>query len=58
MLERFGRGHTRGASHGETRNFNNAYAEEHYLDLLALAREGWMPSARSTAHRCCGCTAS
>ncbi|BDV29824.1 FAD-dependent oxidoreductase [Microbacterium terricola] len=41
VLERFGRGHSRGASHGETRNFNNAYAEEHYLDLLALAREGW-----------------
>ena len=41
VLERFGRGHTRGASHGATRNVNNAYAEEHYLDLLALAREGW-----------------
>ena len=41
MLERFARGHTRGASHGATRNFNNAYADEHYLDLLARAREGW-----------------
>lgn len=41
VLERFGRGHTRGASHGATRNFNNAYAEEHYLDLLARARAGW-----------------
>ncbi len=41
VLERFSRGHTRGASHGATRNFNNAYADEHYLDLLALAREGW-----------------
>lgn len=41
VLERFPRGHTRGASHGETRNFNNAYADEHYLDLLARAREGW-----------------
>lgn len=41
VLERFGRGHTRGASHGETRNFNNAYAEGHYLDLLLRAREGW-----------------
>lgn len=41
VLERFTRGHTRGASHGETRNFNNAYGEEHYLDLLARAREGW-----------------
>jgi sarcosine oxidase len=41
VLERFGRGHHEGASHGETRNFNNAYGEEHYLDLLARAREGW-----------------
>ncbi|WP_243230896.1 FAD-dependent oxidoreductase [Microbacterium sp. CIAB417] len=41
VLERFARGHTHGASHGATRNFNNAYAEEHYLDLLTLARAGW-----------------
>ncbi|SFI68514.1 MULTISPECIES: FAD-dependent oxidoreductase [Microbacterium] len=41
VLERFARGHTRGASHGATRNFNNAYAEEHYLDLLIRARAGW-----------------
>ena len=41
VLERFARGHTLGASHGATRNFNNAYADEHYLDLLARAREGW-----------------
>lgn len=40
-LERFERGHTRGASHGATRNFNNAYAEDHYLDLLDLARTEW-----------------
>lgn len=41
VLERFARGHTHGASHGETRNFNNAYAQDHYLDLLARARSGW-----------------
>ena len=41
VLERFGRGHTQGASHGATRNFNNAYAEEHYLDLLVRSRDGW-----------------
>lgn len=41
VLERFGRGHTHGASHGATRNFNNAYADGHYLDLLQRAREGW-----------------
>lgn len=41
VLERFGRGHTNGASHGSTRNFNNAYSDAHYLDLLVRAREGW-----------------
>ncbi|GLJ79936.1 FAD-dependent oxidoreductase [Microbacterium imperiale] len=41
VLERFGRGHAHGASHGATRNFNNAYADDHYLDLLQRAREGW-----------------
>ncbi|GAA3032888.1 FAD-dependent oxidoreductase [Microbacterium dextranolyticum] len=41
VIDRFARGHHEGASHGETRNFNNAYGEAHYLDLLALAREGW-----------------
>ena len=41
VLERFARGHYEGASHGETRNFNNAYADDHYLDLLQLARDGW-----------------
>lgn len=41
VLERFGRGHHEGASHGATRNFNNTYGEEHYLDLLARSRAGW-----------------
>lgn len=41
VLERFSRGHHEGASHGATRNFNNAYTEEHYLDLLVRSREGW-----------------
>ena len=41
VLERFARGHHEGASHGATRNFNNAYDEDHYLDLLVRAREGW-----------------
>lgn len=43
LLERFEPGHSRGASHGATRNMNNAYAEAHYLDLydeaLRLYRE-------------------
>lgn len=47
-LEQFERGHTRGASHGATRNFNNAYAEDHYLDLLALARREWDELSRAT----------
>lgn len=47
-LERFERGHELGASHGATRNFNNAYAEEHYLDLLGLARAEWDELARVT----------
>lgn len=41
VLDRFARGHHEGASHGATRNFNNAYTEEHYLDLLVRARAGW-----------------
>ncbi|WP_311260320.1 FAD-dependent oxidoreductase [Microbacterium sp. WCS2018Hpa-9] len=41
VFDRFARGHHQGASHGATRNFNNAYDEEHYLDLLGRAREGW-----------------
>lgn len=41
VFDRFARGHHQGASHGATRNFNNAYDEEHYLDLLMRAREGW-----------------
>lgn len=43
LLEQFGAHHTRGASHGSTRNINNAYREEHYLSMfdeaLALWRE-------------------
>ncbi|MDQ0613679.1 sarcosine oxidase [Microbacterium sp. W4I4] len=41
VLEQFARGHAQGASHGATRNFNNAYDEAHYLDLLVRARDGW-----------------
>jgi len=41
VVERFERGHSRGASHGATRNYNNAYTEPHYLDLLVRSRAGW-----------------
>lgn len=34
LLERYAPGHLRGASHGATRNLNNAYDETHYLDLF------------------------
>jgi len=41
LLERFGPGHRLGASHGATRNFNNAYAQSDYLDLFDEARSRW-----------------
>ncbi len=41
LLERFTPGHGRGASHGATRNFNNAYAQADYLDLFDEARSSW-----------------
>ncbi|MEJ6488157.1 FAD-dependent oxidoreductase [Leucobacter sp. USCH14] len=41
LLERFGAHHTRGASHGSTRNLNNAYAEAEYLDLFDEAVTLW-----------------
>ena len=41
LLEQFGEGHTRGASHGATRNFNMAYAEHDYLELVQEARSLW-----------------
>ncbi|WP_280116192.1 FAD-dependent oxidoreductase [Leucobacter coleopterorum] len=41
LLERFETHHTRGASHGSTRNLNNAYREDHYLDLFDEASALW-----------------
>lgn len=41
VLERFERHHTRGASHGSTRNLNNAYDEDAYLDLFDDAVALW-----------------
>lgn len=41
LLERFAQGHDRGASHGQTRNLNDAYAQEHYLDLFDEAVDLW-----------------
>jgi sarcosine oxidase len=41
LLEQFEQGHHIGASHGATRNFNMAYAEADYLDLVTEARHLW-----------------
>ncbi|GAA4267204.1 FAD-dependent oxidoreductase [Frondihabitans peucedani] len=41
LAERFEPGHAMGASHGEYRNFNVAYAEPDYVDLLVESRRLW-----------------
>lgn len=41
LVERFEPGHAMGASHGEYRNFNVAYAEPDYVELLVEARNLW-----------------
>ncbi|MDQ0848564.1 glycine/D-amino acid oxidase-like deaminating enzyme [Arthrobacter sp. B3I9] len=41
LLEQFGPGHRNGASHGATRNFNLAYANPHYVAMLAESASLW-----------------
>ncbi|KQQ08900.1 FAD-dependent oxidoreductase [Rathayibacter sp. Leaf296] len=41
LLEQFGAAHANGASHGRTRNFNEAYGTDDYLDLLLEASDLW-----------------
>lgn len=41
LLERFDPGHTNGASHGASRNFNVAYAEPTYVGMLVEALPAW-----------------
>ena len=41
VLERFSPGHTNGASHGASRNFNTAYADPTYVAMLAEALPLW-----------------
>jgi len=41
LLERFGPGHTNGASHGASRNFNVAYADPTYIAMLTEALPAW-----------------
>lgn len=48
LLEQFEHGHHLGASHGATRNFNTAYAEADYLDLVTEARDLWDELAGET----------
>ena len=48
VLEQFAAGHTMGASHGETRNFNTAYQDAVYLKLVREARELWDELAQET----------
>lgn len=41
LLEQFAPGHTNGASHGTTRNFNPGYSESHFVALLASSVALW-----------------
>jgi sarcosine oxidase len=41
LLERFEPGHHEGASHGATRNFNVAYEQDDYVELVQEARRLW-----------------
>lgn len=41
LLEQFAAGHSLGASHGATRNFNIAYRQPEYLRLVSEARYLW-----------------
>lgn len=51
LLERFGPGHTNGASHGASRNFNTAYSDPTYVAMLAESLRLWRElEAESGAH--------
>lgn len=41
VLEQFGPGHKNGASHGSSRIFRHAYADDHYVSLAARAHTLW-----------------
>ncbi|QIM15738.1 FAD-dependent oxidoreductase [Leucobacter insecticola] len=51
LLERFEPGHSRGASHGATRNMNNAYTEDYYLDLYDEALQLWRELERESGEQ-------
>jgi sarcosine oxidase len=48
LLEQFGAGHAKGASHGATRNFNTGYGEPDYIRLVQEARTLWDELAEAT----------
>jgi sarcosine oxidase len=50
LLERFEPGHSRGASHGATRNMNNAYADDHFLDLYDESLRLFRVLERASGH--------
>jgi sarcosine oxidase len=50
LLERYEAHHTNGASHGSTRNLNNAYTEECYLDLFDEASSLWRSLEATSAN--------
>ncbi|TFC14659.1 FAD-dependent oxidoreductase [Cryobacterium algoritolerans] len=51
LLERFGPGHTNGASHGASRNFNTAYSDPTYVAMLAEALPLWRELEAQTGSR-------
>lgn len=54
LLERFSPGHHNGASHGATRNMNNAYAQDHFLDLYDEALTLWRELEAKTGRELLG----
>lgn len=48
LLEQFAAGHSMGASHGATRNFNIAYQQAEYLQLVGEAQQLWDGLAMET----------
>ncbi|OZC97152.1 FAD-dependent oxidoreductase [Rhodococcus sp. 06-235-1A] len=51
LLEQFGPGHKNGASHGSSRIFRHAYADDYYVSLAARAHSLWrdLETATDTA---------
>lgn len=41
LVDRFGAGHDKGASHGSSRIYRHAYSNQHYVRLAAQALRGW-----------------